>query len=106
MNMEKIYKKGLTAKGTDLLSLDELLGLCAFSASLGTQVHTVEAYLIRGDGEIAAPEYSLYGPQEDSESLPWSDQIRMAKRELNRLSDSVRAQEDLIKFQVWLREKP
>jgi len=96
------FQQGLTAKGTTLLTFEEMVALAEFSAQAETMVHTVEGYVLKGAAEICAPEYSLYGPEEKASALPWPDQVDHALRDVHALAVTSDRDHVAVKFQVWL----
>ncbi len=98
-------QQGLTAKGTVLLTFEEMVALAEFAAQAGTMVHTVEGYVLTGEAEICTPQYCLYGPEKNMSALAWPDQIDHALREVHALAVTSDRDHAAVKFQVWLAKR-
>lgn len=101
-DLEALFSVGLTAEGTPLISGAELLELAAFCRDRGAMVHTVEGFILRDGYEIAAPEFSLFGPNEEAAGLQWGKRLDAAAADVRALvADAVR-QPDPLGFRIWL----
>jgi|SRR6185312_6571565 len=105
-DIDLAYDRGHTAKGTMLLTIDELIELTRFSKLKRTMIHTVEGYVLEGGYEVATPGFSLYGPDEGSEKLSWTEQVDRMESHVRSLTDDARAHPLPVMFQVWLDEAP
>ncbi|MGZ3275858.1 MAG: hypothetical protein ACXU82_16075 [Caulobacteraceae bacterium] len=83
-----VLQQAKTARGTSLLSAHELATLHNHVSRLGQTIHSIEAYELRDDAEIARPDLSLYGDggPEDVEAI-----ITAAAKESSEVG-----------FQVWV----
>jgi hypothetical protein len=104
-DIDLAYGRGHTSKGTMLLTIDELLELTRFAKLKQTMIHTVEGYVLEGGYEVATPRFSLYGPDEGSEKLSWTEQIDRMENHVRTLTDEARTHPLPVMFQVWLDDK-
>lgn len=103
--IDLIYRQAHTPSGSALLTVDELEELASFARAMNTMVHTVEGYVIRDEAEVAAPEYSLYGPDDYSEKLNWIAQMNLAYGYVLSLVQGARSSKFPVKFKVWLADQ-
>jgi hypothetical protein len=102
LNIQESLERGLTALGTVLLSGDDLLALAEEAARRDMAVDTVEGYILKNGDEIAAPEYSLYGPDDEFEHQPWVAKVAHALAEVKALINRARSDGQTVVFQAWL----
>lgn len=100
-----MYDHALTAKGCYGLSAVDLCLLAGYAAARRAVVHTVEAFIFENGKEIAAPEYSLFGPfTGPSRALTRLD-IESQIDSIKELAQALREVERDVRFQVWLSDE-
>jgi hypothetical protein len=76
--------------------------LVDFARDHAEMIHTIETYELRGESEVARPEFSLYGPDEHTAEISRAARIELAAEQVARILAVAKAEGLVLGFQVWI----
>ena len=100
--LDRLYFEVLAQPGFIRLSPQYLFELIDSCLTRNTMVHTVEAFELAGDCEIARPDLSLYGPNEKLLGQSWNSRVSASCNEAREVGQEAIAAGKEFLFLVWL----
>ncbi|MEM9809611.1 MAG: hypothetical protein AAF788_00130 [Pseudomonadota bacterium] len=100
-----IFEQGLTAKGTSLVSPDELEASLDFLRERRVFVQSIEAFALRGELQALTLEFSILGLDGDRDWEKHHDVGRSYELVLEKIAGAREYKEPIV-FQVWLDDAP
>jgi hypothetical protein len=101
-SMAELLRNALSAKGGTRMAPQQLQEFAACCTSKRVVIHTVEAFEIKSDLEVARTDLSIYGPVVFHTETKWDERVKTSCDEARNVASLALSSNEAIIFQVWL----